>query len=171
MAENIDLMVEQLALREQGILGRAGPYGNTLFAFEYDLLPPEAKQVIEHIAAGGPFLYPQHDGRLYGNRSQDLPGYAEYREFTVPTPNATNRGKRRIVARANGLIFFTACHYDRVSGRLGSEAHSSGIAAIDAQWRNGFYAVTGMHPSMRARIAASLKLLHDSRLPSLYTGA
>ena len=168
MANNIDLAVEELALRQHGILGRSGPYGNTLHAFGYERLPPEAKQVIEHIAAGGPFLYPDHDGKLYGNRSFDLPGQAEHREFTVPTPGVRTRGKRRIVARANGLLFFTACHYDRVNGQVGTAEHESKILAVDEHWRNGFYIITGMSILLRPRIIASLKRIHDSRLPALY---
>ena len=167
MSNNIDLAVEEKALREHGLLGRAGPYGNSLFAFEIELLPPEAKQVLELIAHGGPLPYPAHDGSLYGNRSGDLPGAAEYREFTVPTPGATNRGKRRLVIRDNGLVFFTACHYDRVAGKAGSSQYAQSIGAVDEHWRNGFYVVTGMPAAQREKIAAAIKRLRQSRLPVL----
>jgi hypothetical protein len=78
--------LEEQALRAHGILGRSGPYGSSLFAFEYELLPLEAKNTIELIARGGPFPYPE-DGNLYQNRSRDLPGsvVTQYREFTVLT--------------------------------------------------------------------------------------
>ncbi|MCU0871771.1 MAG: hypothetical protein MUE50_05455 [Pirellulaceae bacterium] len=169
MSENIDIAVEEKALREHGVLGRAGPYGNSLFAFAYELLPPEAKQVLELIMHGGPLLYPGHDGNLYGNRSGDLPGTNEYREFTVPTPGVPHRGKRRLVIRDNGLVFFTACHYDRVPGKAGSPEHAQAMAAVDEHWRGGFYVVTGISPEQRAKIAAAVKRIHDSRLPVIVT--
>ncbi len=79
-------------------------------------LPPEARQVISMIRAGGPFPYDK-DGSIFGNRERLLPsqerGY--YREYTVPTPGAGNRGARRIVAggpRTNpNEMFYTADHY------------------------------------------------------------
>jgi ribonuclease T1 len=171
MNNDINLEIEQKALREYGILGRSGPYGNGLYAFEYEILPPEAKQVIEVLSRSGPLLYPAHDGRLFGNRSGDLPGKCEYREFTVPTPGALNRGRRRLVISDNGLVFFTACHYDRVPGQAGSPQHTQAIAAIDEQWRNGFYVVTGMSMDQRERIAAAMKRIHNSRLPALIGSA
>jgi ribonuclease T1 len=62
-------------------------------------LPPEARDVIEDIEAGGPYEHPRNDGVTFGNREGLLPdedrGY--YREFTVETPGASNRGTRRIV--------------------------------------------------------------------------
>ncbi|TFW34918.1 ribonuclease domain-containing protein [Massilia horti] len=170
MPENVDLSVEERALRDQGILGRSGPYGNELYAFEYELLPAEAKQVLELIIHGGPLLYPRHDGILFGNRSGDLPGRAEYREFTVPTPGIATRGRRRLVIRDNGLVFFTACHYDRVPGKAGSAQHAQAIASVDERWRNGFYLVTGIAPAMRAHIASAIQRIHNSRLPVLHRG-
>lgn len=165
MAEVSNLYLEQTALRSHGILGRSGPYGNLLYAFEYALLPAEAKQVMEIIANCGQLLYPDHDGRIYGNKSKDLPGSGLYREFTVPTPGLNHRGARRLVVRENGLVFFTACHYDRVPGKVDSAAHASAIANIDEHWRNGFYLVTGTSPSLRQRIAKGVKHVHNSRLP------
>jgi len=167
MVDNVDLPVEELALREHGILGRSGPYGNELYAFEYELLPPEAKQILELIGHGGPLPYPAHDGNLYGNRSGDLPGKAEYREFTVPTPGIDHRGRRRLVIRDNGLVFFTACHYDRVTGRAGSASHAAAIAAVDERWRNGFYLVTGIKPALRQAMAAAIRRIHNLRLPTV----
>jgi ribonuclease T1 len=159
--------LEEQALREHGILGRSGPYGNALYAFDYALLPPEGKQVLEEIAAGAPLRHPEHDGRFYGNRSLDLPGTGEFREFTVPTPGLTHRGRRRFVIRGNGMVFFTACHYDRVPGQVGSPQHQAAIEGRDEQWRNGFYVVTGIEPALRARIQAAMQRIHDSRLPVL----
>ena len=157
-----DLAVEENALREQGVLGRAGPYGNGLYSFPFEVLPAEAKTVLKQLEEGGVFAFPQHDGKLYGNRSADLPGTAEYREFTVPTPDVTNRGKRRLVIRANGLVFFTACHYDRVQGKLGTPEHREALLQVDPNYRNGFYLVTGLPPAKRERIAAGIKRVRQS---------
>jgi ribonuclease T1 len=75
-------------------------------------LPPEARQALERIKAGGPFSYP-NDGRIFGNREAHLPkrerGY--YREYTVPTPGARDRGARRIVAGRGGEFYYTEDHY------------------------------------------------------------
>ena len=75
-------------------------------------LPHEARQALEQIKAGGPFLYP-NDGRIFGNREAHLPkrerGY--YREYTVPTPGLRDRGARRIVAGRGGELYYTEDHY------------------------------------------------------------
>jgi ribonuclease T1 len=64
-------------------------------------LPREARDVLALIKRGGPFRHRQ-DGSVFGNREKRLPlreqGY--YREYTVPTPGASDRGARRIVAGA-----------------------------------------------------------------------
>jgi ribonuclease T1 len=171
--------LEEQALRAHGLLGRSGPYGNSLFAFEYELLPLEAKDTIELIARGGPFPYSE-DGGLYGNRSRDLPGETTlYREFTVLTPadphvqtrlrrdGKPHRGRRRIVAKANGLLFFTLVHYDRVQGVVNTPEHAQAVSALDEQWRNGFYLITGMKPSLRHRVSQGLLKIHNSRLPAV----
>ena len=79
-------------------------------------LPPEARDVLARIQAGGPFSY-ERDGVVFGNRERILPsrprGY--YHEYTVPTPGAHNRGARRIVCggprRAPDTCFYTDDHY------------------------------------------------------------
>jgi ribonuclease T1 len=75
-------------------------------------LPPEAHATLAAIRAGGPFV-DARDGRTFGNREGLLParrrGY--YREYTVPTPGAGNRGARRIVAGRAGEYYYTADHY------------------------------------------------------------
>lgn len=75
-------------------------------------LPPEARATLALIRAGGPFPHPQ-DGRTFGNREQRLPlrGRGYYREYTVPTPGARDRGARRIVAGDGGEFYYTADHY------------------------------------------------------------
>jgi len=76
-------------------------------------LPPEARQTLDHIRSGGPFPYRQ-DGAIFENREGRLPtresGY--YREYTVPTPGADDRGARRIVLGADGEMYWTPDHYD-----------------------------------------------------------
>jgi ribonuclease T1 len=75
-------------------------------------LPPEARATLALIKAEGPFPYPQ-DGRTFHNREKRLPleerGY--YREYTVRTPGARDRGARRIVAGRGGEYYYTADHY------------------------------------------------------------
>jgi len=75
-------------------------------------LPAQARETLERIAAGGPFPYLQ-DGRVFHNREKRLPperrGY--YREYTVATPGARDRGARRIVAGRGGEYYYTADHY------------------------------------------------------------
>ena len=80
-------------------------------------LPREARETLALIKAGGPFPY-SRDGAVFGNREGLLPkrsrGY--YREYTVRTPGAKDRGARRIVGgRCDefGCIeyFYTDDHY------------------------------------------------------------
>lgn len=75
-------------------------------------LPPEAWQALALIRQGGPFPYAK-DGTVFGNREGLLPtqrhGY--YREYTVPTPGAANRGARRIIVGQGGEYYYSADHY------------------------------------------------------------
>ena len=75
-------------------------------------LPIEARATLELIKSGGPFPYRQ-DGRVFSNRERLLPlekrGY--YREYTVKTPGARDRGARRIVAGTDGEYYYTDDHY------------------------------------------------------------
>ena len=75
-------------------------------------LPPEARQTLALIKAGGPFPYAK-DGSVFGNREGLLPkrnrGY--YREYTVRTPGAKDRGARRIVSGIAGEYYYTEDHY------------------------------------------------------------
>jgi len=74
-------------------------------------LPPEARETLQLIDRGGPYPY-RRDGVVFGNRERRLPlkphGY--YREYTVPTPGARNRGARRIVA-GDPERYYTDDHY------------------------------------------------------------
>jgi ribonuclease T1 len=76
-------------------------------------LPGEARRTLELIRKGGPFPY-DRDGVEFRNFEKRLPlqsrGY--YREYTVRTPGAKNRGARRIVAGKGGELYYTDDHYD-----------------------------------------------------------
>ncbi|MGB5109050.1 MAG: ribonuclease domain-containing protein [Formosimonas sp.] len=86
----------------------------------YHQLPVEAQQVIDTIKARGRFPYSK-DGSVFGNREKLLPyqpkGY--YREYTVITPNSSDRGARRIIAgqgstgdvASSGEYYYTSDHY------------------------------------------------------------
>lgn len=80
-------------------------------------LPRQAQTTERLVRAGGPFPY-EKDGIVFGNRERILPrqprGY--YREYTVPTPGARDRGARRLVCggrqpRNPDACFYTDDHY------------------------------------------------------------
>ncbi|MEO8123047.1 MAG: ribonuclease domain-containing protein [Burkholderiales bacterium] len=75
-------------------------------------LPREARATEIAIRSGGPFNY-NKDGAVFGNRERRLPsetrGY--YREYTVPTPGAPDRGARRIVCGGTQPTVPDACYY------------------------------------------------------------
>lgn len=80
-------------------------------------LPVEGQQTYRLILQGGPFPY-EKDGSVFGNRERLLPRQARgfYREYTVKTPGARNRGARRIVCggqepRKPEACYYTADHY------------------------------------------------------------
>ena len=80
-------------------------------------LPREAQTTYRLILAGGPFSHSQ-DGIVFGNREHLLPAHRRgyYREYTVITPGAHNRGARRIVCGGNpptrpDVCFYTDDHY------------------------------------------------------------
>ena len=81
-------------------------------------LPPDAQRTDTLIRRGGPFPHAK-DGAVFFNRERHLPrqnkGY--YREYTVRTPGAADRGARRIVcggreAAAPDACYYTADHYN-----------------------------------------------------------
>jgi ribonuclease T1 len=75
-------------------------------------LPPEARATERLIRAGGPFPY-EKDGTVFGNRERLLPDQARgyYREYTVRTPGARDRGARRIVCGGRQPTEPEACYY------------------------------------------------------------
>jgi len=75
-------------------------------------LPAEAQQTEQLIRKGGPFAYAK-DGSVFGNRERLLPanGRGYYREYTVKTPGARDRGARRIVCGGSQPSRPDACYY------------------------------------------------------------
>ena len=80
-------------------------------------LPHQGRKTYALIHQGGPFPYDK-DGTVFGNRERLLPaqkrGY--YREYTVATPGARNRGARRIVCGGKpvtpSICYYTDDHYN-----------------------------------------------------------
>jgi ribonuclease T1 len=87
--------------------GRSG-----LPVIDYHRLPSEAQTTIRLIEQGGPFPFWQDDA-IFQNRERLLPnqprGY--YHEYTVITPGARDRSARRVVAGAQGELYYTDDHY------------------------------------------------------------
>lgn len=76
-------------------------------------LPPEGRETLRLIDAGGPFPYPR-DGVVFRNGERILPRQPRgfYREYTVRTPGSRDRGARRIVTGdGTRLIYYTNDHY------------------------------------------------------------
>ena len=75
-------------------------------------LPAEAQRTETLIRRGGPFAHAK-DGAVFVNRERRLPrenrGY--YREYTVKTPGAADRGARRIVCGGRDKLAPDACYY------------------------------------------------------------
>jgi ribonuclease T1 len=75
-------------------------------------LPPEAHVTERLIHSGGPFPFAK-DGSRFGNRERMLPAQPRgfYREYTVRTPGARDRGARRIVCGGRTPASPDACFY------------------------------------------------------------
>jgi ribonuclease T1 len=75
-------------------------------------LPPEARATHQLILSGGPFPYDK-DGTVFFNRERLLPSKARgyYREYTVQTPGARNRGARRLVCGGQPPTQPESCYY------------------------------------------------------------
>ena len=82
-------------------------------------LPKEGQETLALIKKGGPFPYAAKDGSVFSNREGVLPKEkrGHYREYTVATPRARNRGAKRIVCGgpqkdyAKQTCYFTDDHY------------------------------------------------------------
>jgi ribonuclease T1 len=83
----------------------------TMPTVSIDKLPIKAQRTIKLINQGGPFPYPK-DGAVFGNFERRLPAAPRgtYREYTVPTPGASNRGARRIIT-GRSVKYYTPDHY------------------------------------------------------------
>ena len=77
------------------------------------LLPSEAWDTLDLISESGPYPFSKDDS-VFQNREGILPDHPRgyYREYTVTTPGADNRGARRIVAGKAGELFYTENHYN-----------------------------------------------------------
>lgn len=110
------------ALASPAALARKAPeVGATVPGFEtvsLAELPREGRTTYGRILQGGPFSSDK-DGTVFGNRERILPRQARgyYREYTVRTPGAKNRGARRIVCgglqpQVPDACFYTGDHYN-----------------------------------------------------------
>lgn len=98
-------------------LARAPDIGMGMPQVALASLPREAQKTHQLILSGGPFPY-EKDGTVFFNRERLLPLHprGHYREYTVRTPGARNRGARRIVCGGKPpsqpeVCFYTADHY------------------------------------------------------------
>ena len=77
-------------------------------------LPREGRDTLALIRKGGPFPYSK-DASIFSNREHILPKQARgyYREYTVKTPGARDRGARRIICggKQRSPCFYTGDHY------------------------------------------------------------
>jgi len=81
-------------------------------ALAFTQLPAEAQSVERAIRSGGPFAHSK-DGIVFANREGLLPAERRgfYREYTVATPGAHDRGARRIVCGGSQPTAPVACYY------------------------------------------------------------
>jgi len=90
--------------------------GEQLPTISQEALPASGIETYRNIQRGGPFPF-EKDGVTFGNRERILPPQKRgfYREFTVKTPGARDRGAQRIVcggpATSPEVCYYTADHY------------------------------------------------------------
>lgn len=105
-----------LALMSGSAFSRDNPAGSTVERLgdtvALTALPPEARQTYASVLSGGPFAY-EKDGIVFGNRERQLPRHPRgyYREYTVKTPGARDRGARRVVCGGKVPMKPEACFY------------------------------------------------------------
>lgn len=115
LALTSSLMAVALSGAPEALAWKDSPAGSPA-AVRLAELPRQGQETYGLIRAGGPFPYDK-DGTVFGNRERLLPaekrGY--YREYTVKTPGARDRGARRIVCggppRDPHACYYTADHY------------------------------------------------------------
>ncbi len=70
----------------------------------------EVNKTLDHIKSGSSIY--KRDNIIFKNREGILPKNGKYREWTVDTPGATNRGARRIIVdETTGYKYYTDDHY------------------------------------------------------------
>lgn len=95
---------------------KGAPARRTLTRLDLSSVPQneraELERTVSLIDAGGPFGY-KNDGATFRNAERRLPPKPKsyYREFTVKSPEARGRGARRVVAGAEGELYYTRDHY------------------------------------------------------------
>lgn len=105
-----------LACVSTGVGARGPAAGDAAMSVSVAELPRQGAETYRLIFQGGPFPY-EKDGTVFGNRERLLPAHKRgyYREYTVPTPGARNRGTRRIVCggppTTPDACYYTADHY------------------------------------------------------------
>ena len=120
-ARHFALLLAALALSGFALFAWGGQAAAREYAAEHNeiavaKLPFEAREVLEHIRAGGPFPY-ERDGVTFGNRERALPTRKRgfYHEYTVATPGVHTRGARRIVCggprTTPEVCYYTDDHY------------------------------------------------------------
>jgi ribonuclease T1 len=110
-------VVGSVVLAGGTVYARAPAPASALPAVALTALPAEARNTYRLIAHGGPFPYAK-DGIVFGNRERRLPSgpRGSYREYTVRTPGAQDRGARRIVCTTPPpsppeVCYYTEDHY------------------------------------------------------------
>ncbi len=99
-----------------GLVARQATPDAALATVSVQALPPEGRDTLALIRQGGPFPHGK-DGTVFGNRERVLPAQprGHYREYTVSTPGARDRGARRIVCggpvRKPQSCYYTSDHY------------------------------------------------------------
>ena len=101
-----------VALTSGHVSAKETPGGATDSVVALNSLPPQARTTYQLVLQGGPFPYDK-DGSVFGNRERLLPLQTRgfYREYTVKTPGASNRGARRIVCGGRQITAPQACYY------------------------------------------------------------
>ena len=107
LAVGASLVVGSTLAQARGPLPLAEPDAVAL-----EELPSQARTTYRLILRGGPFPYDK-DGSVFFNRERQLPQRprGHYREYTVKTPWARDRGARRIVCAGQVLTAPEACYY------------------------------------------------------------
>lgn len=110
----ISLVLSTLAVT---VAWAKGPMAEPAVTIALAELPSQGRSTYEKILQGGPFDYDK-DGVVFGNRERILPAQKRgfYREYTVKTPYARNRGAKRIVCgglepKAPETCYYSDDHY------------------------------------------------------------